>query len=233
MMVKQKKILVVDDEVKIVEAIKSYLESSGYTVFHAYDCKQAQKVMESNIPDLMILDLMLPDMSGEDFCTMVRKTSRLPIIMLTAKATETDMLKGLDIGADDYMTKPFSVRELLARVHALLRRSTEATPIFNTMIFNDRDLVIENHKREVRKQGELVNLTPNEYKLLMTLIAYPTRVFTREELIVSAFGGDYDGFDRTVDSHIKNLRQKIETDTKNPIYILTIHGIGYKFGGEK
>ena len=232
MALKQQKILVVDDEAKIVEAIKSYLESSGYSVFHAYDCAQAQKVMESHTPDLMILDLMLPDMSGEDFCRKIRKTSRLPIIMLTAKAAESDMLKGLDIGADDYMTKPFSVRELLARVHALLRRSAEAAPLFNMMIFNDRDLVIDNQKHEVRKQGELVNLTPNEYKILMTLIAYPTRVFTREELIVSALGSDYEGFDRTVDSHIKNLRQKIETDTKNPVYIQTIHGIGYKFGGE-
>ncbi len=232
MALKQQKILVVDDEAKIVEAIKSYLESSGYTVFHAYDCAQAQKVMERHALDLLILDLMLPDMSGEDFCKKIRKTSRLPIIMLTAKAAESDMLKGLDIGADDYMTKPFSVRELLARVHALLRRSAESAPLFNTMIFNDRDLVIENQKHEVRKQGELVNLTPNEYKILTTLIAYPTRVFTREELIVSALGSDYEGFDRTVDSHIKNLRQKIESDTKNPVYILTIHGIGYKFGGE-
>lgn len=231
MALKQQRILVVDDEVKIVEAVKSYLESSGFTVFHAFDCAQAQKVMEQHTLDLMILDLMLPDMSGEDFCRQIRQSSRLPIIMLTAKAAETDLLKGLDIGADDYMTKPFSVRELLARVHALLRRSAEAAPVFNTMIFKDQDLVIENQKHEVRKGGTLVNLTPNEYKILMTLIAYPNRVFTREELIVAALGSDYEGFDRTVDSHIKNLRQKIETDTKNPVYILTIHGFGYKFGG--
>lgn len=230
---KPQKILVVDDEVKIAAVVRSYLEKSGYEVFEAYDCAQAQALMDSNQPDLMILDLMLPDMSGEEFCRVVRKQSRIPIIMLTAKVEESDILQGLDIGADDYVTKPFSVRQLVARVQALLRRSAaEPVPLSNQLCFNDRDLVIEPQKHEVRKKGELLNLTPNEFKILMTLVTYPNKVFTREELIVAALGIDFEGFDRTVDSHIKNLRQKIETETKNPRYILTVHGIGYRFGGE-
>lgn len=233
MATKPQRILVVDDEVKIAEVVRSYLEKSGYEVFEAYDCAQAQKILDNQQPNLMILDLMLPDMSGEEFCKLVRKQSRIPIIMLTAKVEEADILKGLDIGADDYITKPFSVRQLVARVQALIRRSgEEAVPLANMMSFNNRDLVIEPHKREVRKQSELVNLTPNEFKILMTLVSYPHKVFTREELIVSALGMDFEGFDRTVDSHIKNLRQKIETDTKDLKYILTVHGIGYRFGGE-
>lgn len=227
------RILVVDDEVKIVEVVKSYLEKSGYEVFEAYDCSQAQKVLDSHQPNLMLLDLMLPDMSGEDFCRLTRKQSRIPIIMLTAKVEESDILRGLDIGADDYVTKPFSVRQLVARVQALLRRSgEEAAPLANVMSFNNQDIVIEPQKREVRKLGEQVYLTPNEFKILMTLVSYPHKIFTRDELIVSALGMDFEGFDRTVDSHIKNIRQKIETDTKVPKYILTVHGIGYRFGGE-
>ncbi len=233
MTTKPHRILIVDDEVKIAEVVKSYLEKSGYEVFEAYDCAQAQKVLDTYQPNLMILDLMLPDMSGEEFCKLVRKKSRIPIIMLTAKVEEADILKGLDIGADDYVTKPFSVRQLVARVQALLRRSgDDAVPLANHLLFNNADLVVEPQKHEVRKSGELVNLTPNEFKILMTLVTYPHKVFTREELIVSALGIDFEGFDRTVDSHIKNIRQKIETDTKDPKYILTVHGIGYRFGGE-
>lgn len=233
MVMKPQRILVVDDEVKIAAVVRSYLEKSGYEVFEAYDCAQAQTVLDTRQPDLMILDLMLPDMSGEEFCKLTRKKSRIPIIMLTAKVEEADVLQGLDIGADDYVTKPFSVRQLVARVQALLRRSgTEPAPLANILSFNGRDLLIEPQKHEVRKQEELLNLTPNEFKILMTLVTHPHKVFTREELIVSALGMDFDGFDRTVDSHIKNLRQKIETDTKNPKYILTVHGIGYRFGGE-
>lgn len=230
---KPQRILIVDDEVKIAEVVKSYLEKSGYEVYEAYDCLQAQKILDSQQPDLMILDLMLPDMSGEEFCMQVRKKSRIPIIMLTARVEEMDILKGLDIGADDYVTKPFSVRQLVARVQALLRRSgTDSVPLSNLLSYNNNELTIEPLKHEARKKGELVNLTPNEFKILMALATYPHKVFTREELIVSALGTDFEGFDRTVDSHIKNLRQKIENDTKDPKYILTVHGIGYRFGGE-
>jgi len=228
-----KKILVVDDEVKIVEVVKSYLNHSGYDVFEAYNGKQAIDLFEKVNPCLVVLDLMLPDMTGEDICRIIRKQSRVPIIMLTAKVEEEDILKGLDIGADDYITKPFSPRQLVARVAALLRRaSDDPVPLVNTVSFNENDLEIDNLSYDVKKNGISVNLTPNEYKILLTMIKYPKKTFTREELICMAFGENFDGFDRTVDTHIKNLRQKIETDSKIPKYILTVHGIGYRFGGE-
>ncbi|HEY9062734.1 MAG TPA: response regulator transcription factor [Pseudobacteroides sp.] len=227
-----KKILVVDDEEKIVEVVKSYLEHSGYEVHEAYNGDQALSMFERVEPSLVVLDLMLPDMSGEEICKTIRKQSRVPIIMLTAKVEEEDILKGLDIGADDYITKPFSPKQLVARVGAVLRRAAEdPVPLSNIISFND-DLVIDNLKYEVRKNNNTVNLTPNEFKILMTLVKYPKKTFTREELICIALGDDFKGFDRTVDTHIKNLRQKIETDPKVPKYILTVHGIGYRFDGE-
>lgn len=226
-------ILVVDDEIKIAEVVKSYLEKSGFTVFVAHDCAQAQLVLDRHPVDLMILDLMLPDMSGEDFCKKTRQTSRIPIIMLTAKVEEADFLNGLAIGADDYVTKPFSVRQLVAKVQALLRRSVESyAPLTTQFSYFGGDLVIDTNRHEVHKQGQPVSLTPNEFKILLCLATSPHKVFSREALIMSALGEDYEGYDRTVDSHIKNLRQKIETDTKNPKYILTVHGVGYRFGGE-
>ncbi len=230
---KPQQILIVDDEVKIRDVIKSYLEKDGYIVFEAGDCAQAQKLLDNKQPDLMILDLMLPDMTGEAFCKKIRKTSRIPIIMLTAKVEEMNILEGLDMGADDYVTKPFSVKQLVARVQALLRRSSsEVMPLTNQLSFNNGELVIEPLKHEIKKQGEVVALTPNEFKILMTLVAYPSKVFTREELIIAALGEDFAGYDRTVDTHIKNIRQKIETDLKSPKYVLTVHGVGYRFGGE-
>lgn len=228
------KILIVDDERKIAEVVESYLEANGYKAYTAFSCKEAQEALDKVNPDLLILDLMLPDMSGEEFCSKLRKRSRIPIIMLTAKTDEADILKGIDIGADDYITKPFSPKQLVARVKALLRRSArDIIPLADILSFNEEDLIINSLKHEVKKQGEVVNLTPNEYKLLMAMVKYPQKVFTREELIAIALGGEFDGFDRTIDSHIKNLRQKIEADTKRPKYILTVHGVGYRFGGER
>jgi DNA-binding response OmpR family regulator len=229
----KKKILVVDDEIKITEVIKSYLEHSGYDVAAACDGKQAMQLFEKQNPSLIILDLMLPDISGEDLCRIIRKESRVPIIMLTAKVEEEDILRGLDIGADDYITKPFSPKQLVARVFAVLRRvSDDPVTLSNTVSFNHDDLVIDNLRHEVKKQNSIVNLTPNEYRILLTLIKYPQKTFTREELINMALGEDFDGFDRTVDTHIKNLRQKIESDPKSPVYVLTVHGIGYRFSGK-
>lgn len=229
----RKKVLVVDDEVKISEVIRSFLESKGYTVFTAENGEQAFSVFERENISFVILDLMLPDISGEDICARLRKSSRVPILMLTAKVEEEDLLKGLDIGADDYLTKPFRLKELHARMEAILRRSSDdLTPLFRRMSFREGDLEVDFGSRSVKKRGKEVNLTPNEFKILAALVKYPNKVFTRDELISTALGDDFEGYDRSVDSHIKNLRQKIENDSKSPEYILTIHGVGYRFGGK-
>ncbi|HOP71664.1 response regulator transcription factor [Thermoclostridium caenicola] len=228
------KILVVDDEAKIVEVVKSYLENSGYQVVEAYNGKEALEQFEQEKPALVILDLMLPDISGEEICKTLRKRSRVPIIMLTAKVEEEDILRGLNIGADDYVTKPFSPRQLVARVKAVLRRSEDALiPLSSLLSFNHGELVIDTLKYEVRRHEKSVNLTPNEYRLLLTLARYPDKTFTRDELIRIGLGENFDGYDRTIDTYIKNIRQKIEPDPRNPKYVLTVHGIGYRFGGDE
>jgi DNA-binding response OmpR family regulator len=227
------KILVVDDEKKIAEVVKSYLEKNGYKVYEAYSGCEAMEIFEKVNPNLIILDLMLPDMSGEDICRSIRKKSRVPIIMLTAKVEEESILNGLEIGADDHVTKPFSPRQLVARVMALLRRTEdEIMPLSNVQSFNYGELVVDSVKHEVKSSGQIVNLTPNEFKILMALIKYPQKAFTRDELVFLVLGEDYEGYDRTIDTHVKNLRQKIEPDVKSPKYILTVYGVGYKFGGE-
>lgn len=229
----QKKILVVDDEVKIVEVIKSYLEISGFVVLTAHNGKDALSIFDSANPSLVILDLMLPDITGEEICVSLRKRSRVPIIMLTAKADEEAILRGLDIGSDDYVTKPFSPKQLVARVIALLRRAEDdAVPLANAISYNEGDLIIDSLRHEVRKKGTAVSLTPNEFRLLLTMAKYPTKVFTRDELVTMALGDDYDGYDRTIDTHVKNIRRKIEDDPKKPEYLLTVHGVGYRFGGK-
>jgi len=228
-----KKVLVVDDEVKILEVLRSFLESKDYTVFTAEDGGQALSIFEKESISFVILDLMLPDLSGEEICERIRQKSRVPIIMLTAKVEEEDILKGLAVGADDYITKPFRLKELHARMEAVSRRSSEdLLPLYRRMSFCSGDLEVNMDTREINKSGRQISLTPNEFKILAALIKYPNKVFTREELIAAAFGEDFEGYDRSVDSHIKNLRQKIETDSKNPLYVVTVHGIGYKFGGK-
>lgn len=230
---KQLTILVVDDEENIVDVVKSYLEKKEFRVLTAGNGAEALRLFTQNAPDLVILDLMLPDVSGEDVCRTIRKKSRVPIIMLTAKVLEEEILQGLDIGADDYVTKPFSPRQLMARVDALLRRvSLDPIPLVREFSFRAGELVVDSQRHEVRKQGAQVSLTPNEYRILMAMLKYPSKVFTREELIRFAFNDDFEGFDRVIDTHIKNLRQKIEPDPKSPRYILTVHGVGYRFGGD-
>jgi DNA-binding response OmpR family regulator len=228
-----KKILVVEDEEKIAAVVKSFLESKGFTVIVAENGKSALELFDKESIGLVLLDLMLPELSGEEVCKSLRKKSKVPIIMLTAKSDEADMLQGLGIGADDYITKPFSFKALYARMEAVLRRSADdMTGLQSKKTFNNGDLVIDYESYYVAKAGEERKLTPNEYKLLAALTRYPNKVFTREELIASAFGDEFEGYDRTIDSHIKNLRQKVEDDPKNPCYVKTIHGVGYKFGGE-
>jgi DNA-binding response OmpR family regulator len=173
---------------------------------------------------------MLPGISGEELCKRIRQFSNVPILMLTAKVQESDKINGFSIGADDYLTKPFSPRELVMRVKAILRRTTDDVPLAEVISFNNDDLVVDFKAHTVKKKGVVVNLTPNEFKILKFLIRNPNRVFTREELIEKVMGFDYEGYDRTIDAHIKNLRQKIEDDTKNPMYIKTVYGVGYKFG---
>ena len=229
----KRRILVVDDEEKIVEVVKSYLESGGYAVSEAFTGKRALELFEKENPSLIILDLMLPDVTGEEVCKKIRKKSRVPIIMLTAKVEEEDILKGLDIGADDYVVKPFSPRQLVARVGALLRRASDArTPLSSELSFNDNDLIIDCTGYEVKKDGRALNLTPTEFKILLALVKTPSKVFTRDELINAIGSEDIDVYDRTIDAHIKNLRQKVESDSRHPVYIMTVHGIGYRFGGE-
>ena len=226
-----KKILVVEDEVKILEVVTSLLENRGYQVVQAMDGKEALLLFEQEKISLILLDLMLPDISGEDICRKIRAKSRVPIIMLTAKAEEEHLLNGLQIGADDYITKPFSLKELAVRVEVVLRRTTdELKPLYRSNFFENGELSIDVESNVVKKRGQQVNLTRSEWKLLLAFIKYPKKVFTREELIQIALGEAYDGYDRSIDSHIKNLRQKIEDTPKKPCYIITVHGKGYKFG---
>lgn len=228
----KRKVLVVDDEPKIIEALKSFLESKGFSVLSAENGTEALAIARKEPLSLILLDLMLPGMRGEDVCREIRKQSRVPIIMLTARNEEEDLLEGLAIGADDYITKPFSLKALFARIEAVLRRSSDdLSPLFRRMSFHNGDLEVDFESRTVRKAGADVRLTPNEFGILAALVKYPNRTFTRDDLIASVFGDEYDGFDRTVDSHIKNLRKKIETDPKEPVYVRTIHGVGYRFGG--
>ena len=229
----EKKILVVDDEAKILEVVTSFLESKGYTMFSAETGEKALQIFDAENIALIILDLMLPDISGEDICTKIRKKSRVPIIMLTAKVEESDMLKGLEIGADDYITKPFSLKELYGRVEAVLRRSSDdLVPLFTRNSYNGGDLIVDFESNLIKKKQAPVALTPSELNILAALIKYPNKVFTRNELIDLALGDEFLGYDRAIDSHIKNLRQKIEDNPKDPVYVLTIYGKGYKFGGE-
>lgn len=228
-----KTILVVDDEAKITEVLKAYLEKEGFRVLSAESGTQALRLFASESPALVMLDLMLPDLSGEDVCRAIRRNSQVPIIMLTAKVEEESILIGLGIGADDYVAKPFSPRQIVARVNAVLRRAQgETLSASQIYSFENGRLVIDTTGHKVTKNGQSIPLTPNEFKILSAMARHPSKIFTREELIAVALGDEFEGFDRVIDTHIKNIRQKIEDDSKNPHYVRTVHGIGYKFGGE-
>lgn len=224
------RILVVDDEQKILNVIEAYLNKEGFSVLTAKDGEEALNIFENELIHLIILDLMLPKMSGEKVCNKIRATSSVPIIMLTAKTEEDNKIDGLAIGADDYITKPFSNRELVSRVKALIRRTyRDNKPLAEILIINNGDLEINIEKMIIKKQGKIITLTSNEFKILIALLTNPGQILSREQLVNKAFGIDYDGFDRTIDTHIKNIRQKIEDDHKNPRYILSVYGMGYKF----
>ena len=220
-----KRVLVVDDDVKTVELVKLYLNRDGYRVLTAYDGREALRLAREGHPDLIVLDLMLPGVDGLEICRTLRAESDVPIIMLTARTTDQDKLTGLDIGADDYVTKPFSPRELAARVRAILRRLPgERGPDEITC----GELTVNFRKHEAYLAGKPLNLTIVEFKLLGVLAKEPGRVFSRAQLIEKALGYDFEGFDRTIDVHILNLRRKLEADPSHPRYIKTVYGAGYK-----
>ncbi len=225
-------ILVVDDEKDIAELVAYNLEREGYRVAKAYDGHQALQYLKENRPDLVILDLMLPGINGFEICRLIRKkpeTEGLPIIMLTAKSDSVDKIMGLEIGADDYLTKPFNVRELLARVRAVLRRWENHPPDKDMERISFQGLTVDLRTYEVSVDGVKVELAPTEFKLLHFLIAHPGRVYTRDQLLDFVWGSESFVEPRTVDVHISRLRTAIEEDKNEPCYILTVRGIGYKF----
>jgi DNA-binding response OmpR family regulator len=225
-----RKILVVDDEARLVDVLKAYLERDGYKVLTAYDGKQALFQARRDKPDLILLDLMLPEIDGMDVCRTVRKESNIPIIMLTARSEETDKLIGLELGADDYITKPFSPREVVARVRAVLRR-TQATQEVGQEQLTIGDLLIDQARHEVRRGDVFIAVTPTEFDLLWALASNKGRVLSRLQLMEKALGESYEGYERTIDAHIKNLRRKIEADPAHPRYVQTVFGVGYKVEG--
>ncbi len=224
-------ILVVEDEAKIADVLKSYLEREGFLVATVKDGDEALSMFTSLSPALVLLDLMLPKRSGEEVCREIRARGNTPVIMLTAKTEEHSILGGLAIGADDYVTKPFSPRQVVARVHAVLRRAGATQT--DVLRFGGDWLIIDTIARTVLCEGAPVTLTPSEYSILLALASHPGRTFTRDELIHLALKDDFEGYDRVIDTHIKNLRQKIEPDARQPRYLITVHGVGYRFDGGK
>lgn len=217
-----KKILLVDDEPEILEICRDYLQASGYEVVTAKDGAQGLLSARREKPDLVVLDLMLPEMDGLDVCRVIRRESNVPIIMLTARVEETDKLIGLELGADDYMTKPFSPRELVARVKVVLRRvSGDAT----AEVIRVGNVSLDRTQYEVQIGKRLVTLTPTEFEIMATLMSQPSRIFSRNQLLNAAHGVAFESYERAIDSHIRNLRRKLEPDE----LIFTVHGVGYKF----
>lgn len=223
-------ILVVDDEQSILDIIQAYLTADGHTVYLAKNGKEAFEEYEPRIIDFMILDIMLPDYSGWEICEQIRRTSDVPIILLTARSNEADVLKGLKLGADDYIKKPFSPKELVARIAAVNRRLKKDNQTGNKWLFSNGDLIIYPETLEVTVKGANVILTHTEFELLMTMAREPKHVFSRDQLLEKIKGLEATAMDRVIDSHIKNLRAKIESNPKKPVYIETVHGIGYRFG---
>ncbi len=223
----REKILVVDDEPQIVTILKAYLENSEYIVTTASDGKTALLKFQSEKPDFIILDLNLPYINGIDLCKIIRKESDVPIMMLTARVEETDRLIGLELGADDYVVKPFSPREVIARVKTIIRRTNLEIP--KTNLIQVGDLVIDTDQHTVEAAGRTVDLTPTEFDILVTLASQPKRVLSRLQIMEQSQGNAFEGYERTIDAHIKNIRMKLEKNPKQPAYIKTVFGIGYKF----
>ncbi|ETI91215.1 response regulator transcription factor [Clostridium butyricum] len=223
-------ILIIEDEKSVSDVVKAYLEKEGYGVYSTESGLDGIEVFRKEKIELVILDLMLPDIDGEEVCKILRRISDVYIFMLTAKSTLSDKIEGLNIGADEYLTKPLSPRELTARVNALFRRVGRSN--CNIISFDNDKLVIDSDCRLVKLKGEEISLTPNEFDILYVLASNKGKVFSREAIIERVFGIDFDGSDRIIDVHIKNLRKKIEEESKSPRYIVTVTRIGYKFGDE-
>jgi DNA-binding response OmpR family regulator len=224
-----KTIVVIDDEPSVQDVVRAYLEKDGFRVHVAGTGREGLILAERTRPALIVLDLMLPDVRGEEICADIRSRSDVPILMLTAKASEEERVAGLVSGADDYLVKPFSPRELVARVHAVLRRTAGVeAPLVQVLRYDEGRLEIDTARQIVRRDGAQVDLTPNEYKLLATLARYPGRAYSRLELIDHVLGYDYVGYERTIDVHVKNLRKKIEPEPASPRYVVTVMGVGYR-----
>ncbi|GAX90217.1 response regulator transcription factor [Effusibacillus lacus] len=223
-------ILIVEDEAKIAEVVRDYLQKDGYRVEITENGEQAvNRVLRGGI-DLVLLDLMLPGMSGEEVCKRIRACSTVPVIMMTAKTAESDRIEGLSLGADDYVPKPFSPRELVARVKAVLRRTSDHE-LLADRIYLPGGIMVDDVSKQVFKHGEVVPLTPTEYKILALLARHPRRTFSRSDLVERILGFDYEGEERVIDTHVKNLRRKIEDDPKNPQIVVSVYGHGYRLGG--
>jgi DNA-binding response OmpR family regulator len=227
-----KTILVVDDEPKIVQFARDYLEHAGFSVLTAFNGKTALAVARSAKPDLVVLDLGLPDMDGLDVTRSLRKDGDMPIIMLTARGEETDKLVGLELGADDYITKPFSPKELVARVRAVLRRSEATAANAQAEIIRAADLTLDVPRLRLTAGERIVELTLTEFQLLATLASQPGRIFTRAQLLDAIHGVAFESYERAIDAHIKNIRRKIEPNPRQPRYILMVYGVGYKFADQ-
>jgi two-component system OmpR family response regulator len=223
-----KKILVVDDEQKIVEILRAYLEKEGYSILTAYDGREALDSARRDVPDLIILDLMLPEITGWDVCRELRKESNVPVIMLTARDDTTDKIIGLELGADDYVTKPFDPKEIVSRVRAVLRRS-ESTPVSKS-VYRVGDISIDIEKHSVHHGEKNIELTSIEFEIYKALAENPGRVYSRAQLLDRIQGDTYEGYERTIDTHIKNLRRKLDIPADHPGYIVTVYGVGYKLG---
>jgi DNA-binding response OmpR family regulator len=226
-----KTILVVDDEPKIATLARDYLEHAGFAVLTAGDGPSALSTIRQRRPDLVVLDLGLPGLDGLDVTRELRRSSTIPIVMLTARDDELDKLLGLELGADDYLTKPFSPRELVARVRAVLRRADRAPEAAETIRVGDVVLDLPRMRAEV--EGTVVDLTPTEFQLLATMAARPGRIFTRAQLLDALHGIAFETYERAIDSHVKNLRRKVEPDPRRPRYILTVYGVGYRFADDR
>lgn len=226
----QYSVLIVDDDVKLAKLLKAYFEKDGFITRLAHDGYQAVQQTREQKPDIIVLDLMLPGLDGWEVCRTIRKENDVPIIMLTARDEETDRLIGLEIGADDYVIKPFSPREVVARAKVILRRTQKT--VTKPALIKAGGLIIDVERHRANQHGIELDLTPTEFKLLEILAENPGRVFSRLQIVEQVQGYDFEGYERTIDAHIKNLRRKIETNPKEPRYIQTVYGVGYKFMGD-